>query len=168
MPSIKDIPPSTRSVKSWVRENLYQAAQKITTAQDLVDYAREFPSPLAGALLLADIKFFTEPKVVGGKRDGKKIYEHIKLGFGPRLTADWDLTQPERRDWDANLVIGLSLWLDKNWLKKDQTLSSRMAYRDRINHKKDFGVEDPAELIYEFLYILGYVLLSKIPPRIMR
>lgn len=114
------------------------------------------------------MRFFAESKVVDGRRDGKKTWEHVSLGFGPRLVSDLDLTKPQKRDWDSDLLVGISLWLSKRWLPEGETLPSRMTYRERIDHKKNYGVEDPRELIYEFLYYLSYELNKKTPPRITR
>jgi hypothetical protein len=141
-------------IPSELTTELRDAAARITTVEELRAYAARFPSPQAGQIILEALDFLSEPKVVNGKRDGKKIFKHVNLGYGPRLKGNENLRS--KRDWRTgrpplrDILIALILYAEKKW-----PITHEMSSHEKITHKKSFGVEEPQELVYKFVNLLS-------------
>jgi hypothetical protein len=131
-----------------------EAAQRITMISQLWDYAEHFPFPAAGQVMLDGLNYFSEKKMIDGRRDGRGIYERFKLGHG-RLKGDKDLEggpylrSNGKRAPVRDILIGLQFYAEEIWSKSHTT-----PYHERLINKKDYGVEEPQEIVYEFLHLL--------------
>jgi hypothetical protein len=143
---LNEPPEEKRTIRPQIRTELENAARSIDTVSALRAYADRFPSPHAGGILLGALDFFEEYK----GRDKKKIAEHIRLGFGPRLSDGWSFLNhyAYKERFGPNLIIGISMWMEKKW-------EFSMRELERLGHKKAYGVEDPRDLVWEFLFMLS-------------
>lgn len=85
---------------------LWDTTRNVHTAKDLRECIASLPQRYADVRYLIEraLDFFAEPKVFpNGKRDGKKIWKHIQMGYGRRLT--------DRAPVSPNLLIGLTSWI---------------------------------------------------------
>lgn len=147
--------PQCKSTNTALLGEIEEATKLIRTAADLVEYAQAFPSPPAGILLQEAIAEFKKHKIKSdGSRDGKLIWEHIQLGFGKRLTDEEVLEPPPGVLRKNELVIGLMLWSEK------YDRPERFSYRERTMHKKDYGTENPMDLLRDFVLLLKKELMS--------
>lgn len=150
-------------ISRQLKNELREAASRITNVAELRAYAEKFPSPQAGQIIIEALDFLSEPKVVRGKRDGRKIYKHVDLGYGPRLKKDQSLLL-KSADWlsgkmpGRDIIIAIGLYAEREWPKKHGVLP----LRERIDHKKFFGSENPQDLVYEFLNLLSNELRRRL------
>ena len=137
-----------------LRDEWREEVLQIRNVADLRAYAERFPSPLAGQAICEALDFFSESKVVNGKRDGKKIQKHLDLGYGPRLKETLSLfsSMSDRADGrmpGRDIIIAINLYVEKEWPEKH-----KLTYYEKMMYEKDFGTEDPRGTVYEFLNIL--------------
>ncbi len=135
-------------------DELRKAASHITNVPELREYLTRFPWPEAGQIMLEGLNLLSEPNVVHGKRNGKKIHEHVRLGYGPRLKGNEDFHSPPGSYDGAkgpvrDILLALQFYTEKVWSKKHE-----LNYADKMRNKKNYGVENPQTIVYTFLNLL--------------
>lgn len=78
-----------------ILHRIQEDTRKIKTVRYLRDFAATFHHHDAGVLLIKALDYFAESKMTAdGRRNGKKIHEHVSNGYGPQL-KDTDPITPK-------------------------------------------------------------------------
>ncbi len=134
---------------------LWEKAAEIQTAGQLYARVGSILSPLAAEVTREGLRHFARSKVRNnGVRDGHLIWMNSKqLGFGRKLKSEQQITEWLRTPSGRSKSLMLGMWM---WLSSPHSVLSDLKQIDRINHAKDYGVEDPRALASIFITYIGF------------